>query len=153
MLAVPRDEVLVPLTAPVSQILPATHVRGSVILSSLRGLRSLDLFARYNAALAPSRRDTVLGLTAPTWYPADLAVDHYAACDKLGLDEATIGRLGAASGAFLNASVVTVLLRLTREVGGTPWAALVHIERLRERLWQGGAFTVIKLGPKEARVE
>ncbi len=148
-----NEEVLVPLATPASRIPPATHVRGSVVLASMRGLRARGLYDRYAAALDADLRDTVLGLTAGTWHPVDLAVRHYAACDRLGLDEALIAQLGAESGAFLNASVVSVLLRFTRELGGTPWGAIVHIERLRERLWQGGAFTVVKLGPKEARIE
>jgi hypothetical protein len=148
-----ESSALVPLPGPRHLIAHATHVRGTVLCSSLRSLRARGLGDAYMAALPRERHDEILSLTAQTWVPVDLAVAHYLACQSLNLPRTTIEEIGAEAGRFLNSSVLAVILRVSREAGVTPWRVLGQIERLRERLWQGSAFGVFKVGPKEARVE
>ncbi len=147
------EEVLVPLPCPPTRVPTTTHVNGSVLFASVRGLRACGLFDRYYAALDARHRDTITGITAGQWYPIEVGVEHYAACHSLALSDADIQRIGEQTGSLLTSSMFSVLSRLTREMGASPWGPLGHVERLRERLYRGGASTLVKLGPKEARVE
>jgi hypothetical protein len=148
-----EPQAIVPLPAPRSAITPATHVRGTVLCASLKSLRARGLADRYMAALPGERHDAILALTAQTWVPVEIAVAHYQACDRLQLEREVIEDIGGESGRLLNASVLGVILRMSREAGVTPWTVIAQVERLRERLWQGSAFGVFRVGPKEARVE
>lgn len=147
------EEAIVTLPCSPGEVRLATHVRGSVICSSQRSLRQRNLFDAYARHLDPGSRDALLAMLPSVWAPAQHAVAHYQACEALALREDVMESIGADSGAFLNASFVSVLVRFSREAGITPWSVLAQIERLRERLWQGSSMAVFKLGPKEARVE
>jgi hypothetical protein len=147
------EEVLVRLAGSPSDVENATHVRGSMLCASLQALRKRGLGDRYLEVLAPEHRETMLGMTAATWAPIDVCVAHYHACDRLSLPPSTIEEIGAESGAFLQSSVVSVLLKGVKELGATPWAVISKIDKLRDRLWRGSAWAVHRLGPKEARLE
>lgn len=131
----------------------ASHVRGTVLLSSLRSLRKRDLLDRYMASLNVAYHPEVMSITAPTWYPIPLADAHYSACDALNLSAVVAQEIGTESSRFINESVVRTLARASREAGATPWSALSLIPRLMERTWQGGAIGIWRVGPKDARLE
>src|SRR5690348_2644577 len=59
----------------------ATAVRSTVVVTSLRALRSRGHFERYLELLDTSYRDPMLALTAGTWLPIDAALAHYTACE------------------------------------------------------------------------
>jgi hypothetical protein len=147
------EEVVVPLPGPISRIAIATHVRSTLLCTSIKALRDRGLFERYLRALDPKHHDMVLSLTAGLWLPVEVAVEHYLACDRLDLPPATVEEIGSEVGRRINESVVSVLVKASRELGVTPWAALAQLPKLTERLWQGSANAVYKLGPKDARME
>jgi hypothetical protein len=132
---------------------PVTAVRSTVILTSLRAFRSRGVYDRYFAALHADYRERILSVTSGVWLPMEIARVHYVACDSLGLDRAMIEDIGAESGRVLNHTVLSVLAKLSREAGASPWTALKHTNRLVGRTWQGSTCGVFKLGPKEARLE
>lgn len=119
----------------------------------MRGLRACGRFDQYVSALEAPHRDVLLSITAGLWFPIDLALAHYAACDRLDMDLAALEKVGFESGRYINQNVLKVLLRLSRDAGMSPWSALGQTNRLVARLWQGSAIEVRKLGPKEARLE
>jgi hypothetical protein len=131
----------------------ASSVRGTVIISSLRGIRQYGHGERYLAALDPGHRDAVASLTAATWLPMEFAVAHYEACEKLALDRATIESIGGDSGRFIYQKVLTLVAKLSRESGVTPLFTLAHANKLGARTWIGSSFAVWQIGPKEARLE
>ena len=45
------------------------------------------------------------------------------------------------------------MFRAARGAGATPWVGFGHVPRLYERLFDGGACGVVKVGPKDARME
>jgi hypothetical protein len=147
------EKVFVPHTGPRATVPAATHVRGTVILSSLRGLRSRGYERRYLDELDDATHATVASLTAATWLPIDFAMAHYQACDRLGLDKATIEAMGEEAGRFINQTVLTVVAKLSRESGMTPWFALSHAPKLMGRTWRGSSMAVWQCGPKDARIE
>ena len=44
--------------------------------------------------------------------------------------------------------MMSVVVKLSKEVGVTPWTALGHVHRARELMWKGSDVAVWKLGPK-----
>jgi hypothetical protein len=147
------DEVIVRLPAPRERIALAREVRSTLICAALRALDSRGLTAAYYDALDPRVAPSILSLTAGLWVPVELAVAHYAACDRLGLDPAVIEEIGSDVGKRIQKSVISVLVRLSREAGATPWSVFAHVPRLNELTWRGGAIEVTKHGPKDARLE
>lgn len=149
----PADEQFVPHTHPRDRVPMATHVRGTVILSSLRSIRARGLEKAYLAALEPKSHLLVASLTAPTWLPVSFALAHYDACGRLDLDRHTIDEIGAEAGRFINQTVLTVVSKLSIESGMTPWFALAHAPKLVARTWQGSSVAVWRIGPKDARLD
>lgn len=140
----PEDRAAVPV---------ATHVRGTVLCSSQRALRGRGLYDAYLAQL-PVPEQKVMGEISPaTWVPIETCVTHYAACDRLRLDAALVDEIGGEMGRRVNESSLSVLVRMSREAGVTPWAPLSRVNRFREATWRGGSNAVWKVGPKEARLE
>src|SRR5260370_9460074 len=95
----------------------------------------------------------MLSLAAGLWLPIDVAVAHYSACDRLGIDRGQIEEIGNDVGQRIQKSIISVAVRVTREVGATPWHVFPHVPRLNELTWRGGAFEIAKLGPKDARMD
>jgi hypothetical protein len=147
------EEVFLPFTAPRDRVVPVTSVRGTVLASSLKALRARGLGDAYFGQLAPEFREPIVGMIVSAWLPMSLATAHYQACDALDLDRSTIEDIGGEAGRLINETLLSVVLKLSREVGATPWTALARANRLFGRSWQGGDCAVYKLGPKEARLE
>ena len=53
-------------------------------------------------------------------------------------------------GERIQGTFIGTLVQRARMVGLTPWVVVPQFERLRERLLQGGAMEVVKVGPKTA---
>jgi hypothetical protein len=150
----PHEEVILAFEAESrAKAPPATHVRGTVLLSSQRALRARDLFDRYVQQLPPEHRDEMLAMTAAVWLPTDLALVHYRACDALELDRDQIFAIGSEAGLFNIETVLSLLVKLSREVGVTPFTAFANTNRLLARTWRGGTCAVFKTGLKEFRLE
>ncbi len=153
MRSVPREEIVVPFPAPRNELPRVSAVRGILIVTSLRALRSRNLYDAYVAKVDPAARDAILAMGAASWNPSALALEHYRACDRLDLNSSVVEDIGLESGRIINESVLGVVVRLSRETGITPWTALAHSNRLVWRTYQGGGVCVTKLGPKDARFE
>lgn len=147
------EEEVLPHVAPRERVPLATSVRGTVLLSSLRGLRKHGQIERYMSLLERRHHDDVAALVAPVWLPMDFALAHYDACDRLKLDKATIELIGADAGSFTSQTVLDVVLKLSKTSGVTPWYALSQSNKLVARTWIGSSIALYKVGPKEARLE
>jgi hypothetical protein len=151
--SVHEGEVVVALPAPRERIKLATEVRSTLLCAALSALDKHGLLARYRSQLDPAFESTMFSLTAGHWLPVDIAVKHYEACDRMRLDHDVIEDIGNSVGQRIQKSVLHVLVRISREAGATPWTALAQVPRLNELTWRGSAFEVVKLGPKDARLE
>jgi hypothetical protein len=147
------EQVFLPFDSARDRPPPLTAVRGAVIASSIKALRKRGLVDAYVERIDPAHRATILGLSVSEWAPIPVAFAHYRACDALGLDRATVEEIGGEAGLSLNQTVVSILVKLSREAGATPWSALARSNKLMARSWQGSTCGVFKLGPKEARFE
>lgn len=141
------------LIAAPSPLDPVTHVRSTLIQSSLNSLRELELFDLYLKQLDPSYRDDILGSLAPEWLPVEMALAHYRACDDLELSPEEMHRIGQHVGDRIQGTFLGTLVRRARILGLNPWLPLNHFERLWSRLMTGGGIALYKVGPKDARIE
>jgi hypothetical protein len=146
-------EVFVPFETPKGRVPEATHVRSTLIVSSIQALRGQGQFDAYVALLPSPERDELLSLIAGTWVPVPLGLAHYRAADRLGLEPQRIEAIGASVGERVNKSMLSIAVKLSKEAGATAWSALARAHRLRELSWKGSDLTVLKLGPKEARLD
>jgi hypothetical protein len=142
-----------PFRYPRSAIPRTTHFRSTWIASSLKTMKEQGHYDRWYAAVDPKYRDVIVESVAGVWLPVDVAYAHYAAYNDLGLPSSVILALGNEVAKRMHASLLGTLMRLSRNVGVTPWTALSHFQRIWDRIWMGGDVSVERLGPKEARVE
>ena len=77
---------------------------------------------------------------------------YYEACEALGLAAHVQRTIGEEVGDRAQKTFFGFLIRSARTAGVTPWIAFGYAHRARERMYQGGDVSVVKVGPKEARV-
>jgi len=131
---------------------PITHVRGTLLVSSLLSLRKRGHFEAYARALPRDVRDQVLEAIGPTWVPVEMVLAHYRACDALGLSAVEVKAMGASVADSIQGTFLHSVLRTIRD-GTTPLVLLGKFDRLFERTFQGGGgIHVVLTGPKDARV-
>jgi hypothetical protein len=147
------EEIVLPFATERHLVEPATFVRSTLLMSSLRALREEKLVDRYRAALPAEHHDPIFGAVAPQWLPVALAVAHYDACDKLQLTPTELVQLGMRVAHFAQGTFIKTVVAFATSAGATPWTLLMQGRRMWERAWIGSDLAVFKLGPKEARLE
>lgn len=149
------EEVLVPFRngATRDQVPVTTRFRSTWLSSSLRALRERELLDRYLSNLAPEYHEPVLSTVVGVWLPAEIGVAHYEACDRLGLGEPEQVAIGAEVGTHAQGTVLSVAVSLAKDAGVTPWTILTRLPTVWHRIWIGGDVAVIRLGPKDCRLE
>lgn len=135
------------------KVVPVSAVRSTLIQSSLNTLRKRGHFERYLATIDPQHKATLLETLAPEWLPIEAASAHYTACDALALSAAELQEIGEDVGERIQGTFLGTLVRKARSVGLTPWVLLGQFPRLWERLMQGGAVGLTKVGPKDCSVD
>lgn len=146
-------EPVVALRHPRGQAPLVTRVRTTLLLSSLRSLRSRGLLERYLERLPRELHEPILGAVAGTWVDIEIAAAHYRACDALGLSVADQVAMGGSVGDAVNGTFLRTVFHIARTAGVTPWVALKQYTKLWERIFDGGDVEVDRLGPKEALVQ
>jgi hypothetical protein len=130
-----------------------THVRSTLIASSVQTLRARGLLDAYLAALPRDLHPTVLEAVAGSWLPLSVGMAHYAAADTLALSSIEQFNNGREVADRVQNSMLGTLVRAAKNMGVTPWTGLGMFQRMCDRMLFGGAGAVYKTGPKEARVE
>ncbi len=148
-----QEDIVLPFSAPLDRVGELTHVRGTLLASSLQSLRARGLFERYSALLVSEHRDTVLHCVAGEWLPVAVALAHYEACDALQLSVDEQLSLGRDVSRRTNETFLGLLVKMARGVGVTPWAVLPKLDSLHQRVCRGSGVQVTRLGPKDAKVE
>jgi len=148
------EEVVVPFSTPPERVAPVDHVRGTLINTSLQTLREMSLFDAYFQRLPQKEHERILSIVAGTWVPIDVALLHYRTCESLDVGPSTLAEIGNSVSKRFQGTFLSTVLRVAAGSGGvTPWTPLTQIQRLYDRVFQGGAVSVAKLGPKEARTD
>jgi hypothetical protein len=140
---------LVSLRHPESAVPPVTHFRSTGTVAALRILGERGLRARYQEHLDPAHRRTITEMVPAEWVPAEAIVAHFRAVDRLGLSTSELLDLGTSAGEGVVRFQTSTLLRMTRELGVTPWPILRHAHRMWDRMCRGGDVTIERVGPKE----
>lgn len=136
-----------------ARITPVKHVRSTLIMASIESVRKRGQFAEYERALAPAHKDALLHAIAATWLPIEAALAHYAACDALGLSPDQQYQAGRSTFEGSRGTILGTAVRMARGAGITPWNALPLIDRFWARGLDGGAVSVVRVGPKDAHVD
>jgi hypothetical protein len=144
------DSVVLPFPSPCA---PVKHARSTLVLGSLDSLRRAGHFERYSALLEPAYRETLLDAVAGVWLPVAAALAHYRACDALGLTAEAEVDMGRRTYEGTEAVIFGTIIRLAKSSGVTPWTVMAQYQRLWDRGYDGGGIRIIRLGPKEARIE
>ncbi len=149
-----NEELILPLPADVSPLRAATHVRGTLLISSRESLSRRGAFARYESLLDRADRDALRAMIAGEWLPMSVGLAHYEACDRLGLAVDEQVEIGADVSRRVHDTFVGVVVRMAKNIGVTPWTLLTHGNQIFRRTFNGGGgIRVSKLGPSEAKVE
>jgi hypothetical protein len=130
-----------------------TEFKSTLLVSSIQSLRERGLFDRYRALLPPADADSILSAVVGLWLPIEVGVVHYTAVNSLGLTYTQSSQAGAIVGEKIQSTLLGTVARLARTSGVTPWTVLAQFQRLFARIFQGGGTRVVKLGPKEARID
>jgi len=149
----PIDEIFVPFQYARGAAPRVSHIRSTLIASSIRSIEVRGKGADYAARLDPQYRETVLSSIAAEWLTIEAGIAHYTACDALGFSVAEAVQIGTDVGGRIQGTFLGTMVRAAKGVGVTPWVALGNSRKLYDRLFQGGDIGVVKIGPKEARVE
>lgn len=148
------EEIMLPFPAPIEQLGVATHVRSTLLASSMASLRRHGLYERYVELLAPDQRDDVLSSVAGQWLEMTIGRAHYEACDRLELSALEQFEIGAEVSFKIHETFLGVVVRMAKNAGVTPWMLLPRGNQMYARLFMGGGGTrVVQRGPKEARVD
>jgi hypothetical protein len=151
-----EEQVFLPYPGPRqarSAVHMASQFRSTWLTSSIRALRERKLLDRYAQLLPAVHHEAVLGAVVGVWLPIEVALAHYAACDALELQTTDLIAIGRDATNHVHGTILGTFVRLAKGAGVTPWNVLVRLHDLWNRIWIGGGVSVVKLGPKEARIE
>jgi hypothetical protein len=146
-------EVIVPLPGPRERIPATKQVRSTLIASSQRAVRDRGRFDEYLKLVDSRWREPLTIAVAGTWLPIDAAMAHYRACDGLLFSLAEQQQIGREVGDRLHGTFLGTIIRSAKTVGVSPWTPLANAQKLYARVFDGGAVSVLRVGPKEADIE
>lgn len=146
----PEPETIIALP---SAVQPVTHVRSTLIQSSLKQLKAHGRFDAYEQRLPQARRAEILDTLAPTWLAIEVAMAHYQACDELDLTTLELKRIGEAVGDRMGNMLIGALARAAKLTGITPWQFYGQLGRAWSRAFQGGCAGLTRVGPNESLIE
>jgi hypothetical protein len=109
--------------------------------------------ARYTELLEPAAAKVLAEAVVGLWIPLDVALAHYRACDALGLSPEAQASLGRGTNDRIKGVFYGTFLKLVTESGVTPWTVMPHWQRFWNRVFDGGTVSIVKTGPKDARLE
>jgi hypothetical protein len=132
---------------------PVTRARSTIVLAARGALFDAGHRAPYEAALDPAAGRALDAVVAGNWLPLDVLRAHYRACDTLGLSANNIAVIGRSVNDRIKGTLYGTFIRVFQEAGGNPWNVLPHWQRFWDRGYEGGALRIVKLGPKDVRVE
>ncbi len=144
------DEIVL---APPPSLHSTTHFRSTWVLASLQAVRERGFGAAYLANLPPAHHEAITLGVASQWFPIDLVLAHYRACDGLGLTADQQTAFGRDVALKMQRTILGTAVRVAKNAGVTPWTIFAQFDRFWSRVAIGGAIAVYRLGPKEARAE
>jgi len=136
-----------------SPVVVARHARSTILMGSISCIRELGRFDEYVTHLPDAHRELLLDAVAAAWIPMDVAFSHYSACDALNFPVDQQVQNGRVTFDKNRGTLLGTVVRMATQSGMTPWSVFPHFQRFWERGYDGGGVRVVKLGPKEVRLE
>lgn len=130
-----------------------THIRSTLVSSSIQTLKALGFLDRYLRALPKAYHEEMLAPHGPSWMAEEDAAIHYKACDDMQLADAELERLSETVAKTVGGLLMSTFTRSSRGADGDPWLSLSQTERLFSRLNQGGAVRIYRRTANEALFE
>jgi hypothetical protein len=148
------SDVLLPFPAARRELVPhATQVRGTWIAASLRAIRVRGKLESYLLHLPAPHRESVLASESGAWFPIDVLMAHYTACDALDFAPFELVKIGTEAVRHAIGPVLATMTKLAGAADPTPWLALSCSQRLWDRVFVGGGIAVTRLGARDARID
>ncbi|HEX8791317.1 MAG TPA: hypothetical protein VF765_10245 [Polyangiaceae bacterium] len=136
-----------------SPVPPMRHQRSTLLQSGMATLREAGLYEAYVGVAPRAVREEIEGAVAGMWIPIETAVEHYLACDKLGLSSESVSKLGRATFDKSKGLLLGAATSLARGAGVSPLTLAPHLQRFWLRGYDGGGVQATRLGPKELRLD
>ncbi len=131
----------------------ARHMRSTILLSALESVRLAGYGDAYLERLEEPHKQTLLHTVAGTWLPIEVAHAHYRACEALNLSADVQTEIGRRTGEHTRSILLGTVAQLAKQAGVTPWTLIPHLQKFWDRGYDGGGMTIVKVGPKEARID
>jgi len=148
------EEVLLPYPDTLAAEPTATHVRSTLLVASTRTLKRRGHYERYVGALDPAHHATIVSSAAGMWLPMAVGLAHYRACDALDLPVDEQLEIGGEVVSSLQKTFIGMVLKAASSGAGiTPVAGLKKFATVFTRSFKGGGVRIVRLGPKDVRVE
>jgi len=149
-----REEILIPFPASLAVEPTTTHCRGMLLTASFNAVKSHGHLERYLAALPPQYLTPITTAIASERISMDVVLAHYRACETLGLSvEETLTIGGAVVMNLQRTFIGGVLKKATVEAGVSPLFGLQKFASVYYRTMKGGGGRIVRIGPKDVRME
>jgi hypothetical protein len=149
-----REEILIPFPDSLAAEPSTTHCRGTLLTASFGAIRSHGHHERYLLALPPEYVTRITTAIATEWIPMDVVLAHYRACEALGLSvEETLTIGGAVVMNLQRTFIGGALKKAAAEAGVGPLFGLQRFASVYYRTMKGGGGRIVRLGPKDVRME
>jgi hypothetical protein len=149
-----KPELIVPFPEALRSVPVATGIRSTTVITSRRGIKERGYFEKYKRSLSAQSEAALEQAVAGVWLPMELGVDHYLACDALGLGLSEQRELG---GLALRRLRDTLMGTMAKNLGSAGivslWDVLRRYHTFYEANFKGGGSRVWKVGPKDALLE
>src|SRR6188768_2107811 len=146
-----RDgDVLIDFPRPIETV---DAVRSTLITSSLASLRNRGLFDRYSTLQRSPHRNTILSCVAGVWLDLAVGIEHYRACDALGLTSDEQVDIGKDVSQRIQETFMRTIVSAARGAGVTPWVLLKRSNSLQTRVNRRGGLRLTRVKAGVARGE
>jgi hypothetical protein len=122
-----------------------------LVHSSIAELQELGLHERYCSLVPSTSLERINALLGPGWMPIELVLDHYSACDRLGLSDELILECGQRAGENMGRALLVA--GATHDADGSPWAFVGAYSRMGRRIHEGGSAQYVKIRPNTLQIE
>ncbi len=148
------EEIVFPFPDTLSEAPLVVECRSTLLMASLQAVKKRGRLDDYKRLVDPKVLEEITSAVAAVWLPIEFGVAHYRTCDALGFSTQEQLDLGGEVIARLQETFIGALLRAARKAGiVTPWVGVTKFAQIYARSFRGGGARVVKLGPKEARIE
>lgn len=131
---------------------PLTAVRRMLVHSSITELEALGYYERYSELVRPASLAQIKELIGPGSMPIELALEHYQACDALGLADEQIYAAGVRAGEKIGDALLVASQQVTQDASAA-WSLVGAFYRMSKRIYEGGSAQYVKVGPKTLMIE